>query len=521
MMTGLRCLYEARNYRGRFRGQVAIEKHRATPRGERLSLGRVTSGCHGSGPPYVAISRVSGNCWTGTRAIDPGRRRPCTAEPERCESSGCVVVFKHAGTAGGSCGVRSMRQIQVSEVWDLHKYAEEVYVLDQPVLTKEFDSAVGDLIRCWDNLCNLLEEHGRQAAERRETVDVEGLNQREVLEMTTAAVNAIDSARRHHMWEYWGDLPNEREIFQSDVKIVGLLALKRKFNEFLDQERRNHRSGKLPDPLPSPVSFEIRDGAVHKAPPPTPAPPDERRADAESAWTALKELLADLAESSAGQNHPRIGRMLDRCRAALGDEFQQMDVVMLGVHASRLDQIARRVDEILMPEDAANLVAFNAQLGLFLGQFPEWSEYARGIADRFGSDEAEQKAVSDASEAVQAMRNEAPDLLAPDAVDALTELEEDATPETDADGQGAFTPPASRRSYLRANRNLFLKLSDVVVTSARKGVERGIERHFEAMTIGALSAASISLLALAAGLPAEFGWLSGIATYLVRILGAS
>lgn len=323
------------------------------------------------------------------------------------------------------------------------------------------------------------------------------------------------------MWEYWGDLPNEREIFQSDVKIVGLLALKRKFNEFLDQERRNHRSGKLPDPLPSPVSFEIRDGAVHKAPPPTPAPPDERRADAESAWTALKELLADLAESSAGQNHPRIGRMLDRCRAALGDEFQQMDVVMLGVHASRLDQIARRVDEILMPEDAANLVAFNAQLGLFLGQFPEWSEYARGIADRFGSDEAEQKAVSDASEAVQAMRNEAPDLLAPDAVDALTELEEDATPETDADGQGAFTPPASRRSYLRANRNLFLKLSDVVVTSARKGVERGIERHFEAMTIGALSAASISLLALAAGLPAEFGWLSGIATYLVRILGAS
>ena len=275
----------------------------------------------------------------------------------------------------------------------------------------------------------------------------------------------------------------------------------------------------LPDPLPSPVSFEIRDGAVHKAPSPTPAPPDVRRAGAESAWTALKEFLVDLAGSSAGQNHPRIGRMLDRCRAAFGDEFQQMDVVMLGVHASRLDQMARRVDEILMPEDAANLVAFNAQLGLFLGQFPEWSEYARGIADRFGSDEAEQKAVSDASDAVRAIQNESPNLLAPDAVDALTELEEDATPETDADGQGALTPPASRRSYLRANRNLFLKLSDVVITPARKGVEKGIERYFEAMTAGALFAASTSLFALAARLPAEFGWLSGIVTYLARILG--
>ena len=275
----------------------------------------------------------------------------------------------------------------------------------------------------------------------------------------------------------------------------------------------------LPDPLPSPISFEIRDGVVHKALPPAPTPPDERRAGAESAWMALKQLLADLAESSAGQNRPRIGRMLDRCRAALGYEFQQMDVVMLGVHASRVDQMARRPDEILMPEDAANLVAFNAQLGLFLGQFPEWSEYARGIADRFGSDEAEQKAVSDASDAVQAMRNKAPDLLAPDAVDALTALEEDATPETDADGQGAFTPPINRRSILRAVRDLFLKLYNVVITPARKGMEKGIERHVESMTAGALSAASTSLLALAKGLPAEFGLLRGIVTYLARILG--
>ena len=141
-------------------------------------------------------------------------------------------------------------QIQVSEVWDLHKYAEKTYALDQPVLTQEFDSAVDHLIRCWDNLCNLLEERGRQAAERREEVSVEGLEEGKVLGMTTTAVIAIDSARRHHMWKYLGDLPNEREHFESDVNVVGLWTLKNRFNEFLDQERRNHRSGKLLDPLP-------------------------------------------------------------------------------------------------------------------------------------------------------------------------------------------------------------------------------------------------------------------------------
>lgn len=277
----------------------------------------------------------------------------------------------------------------------------------------------------------------------------------------------------------------------------------------------------LSDPLPSPANFEIRDGAVHKAPHSTPAPPNERRAKAESAWAALKELLADLAESSAGQNNPSISRMLNRCRAAFGVEFKQLDVIMLGVHASRFDQIALRANEILMPENAADLVAFNAQLGLFLGQFPEWSEYARGIADRFGSDEAEQRAVSDASDAVRAMRKDAPELLAPDAVDALTGLEEGATPETDVDGPGAFAPPNNRRSYLRASRNLLLKLSSVVIILAKKGMEKGIEKHFEAMTARALSAASAWLTDLATGLPAEFSWLTGIVAYLARIRGTS
>ena len=134
-----------------------------------------------------------------------------------------------------------MKQIQVSEVWDLHKYAEKVYALGQRAPTQEFASAVGHLIQSWDDLCNLLEEHGRQAAGRRETVSVEGLEEGKVLGMTTAAVNGIDSARRHHMWEYGGDLPNRHEHFEPDFNVVGLRTLKSRFNDFLDRERRCRR----------------------------------------------------------------------------------------------------------------------------------------------------------------------------------------------------------------------------------------------------------------------------------------
>ena len=133
-----------------------------------------------------------------------------------------------------------MKHIQVNEVRDLYKYAEKTYELGQRAPTQEFDSAVGHLILCWDALCNLLEERGRQAAERRERVSVEGLH--ETLSMTEAAVYAIDSARRHHMWEYRGDLPNERECFQYDVNAEGLSTLKRRFNAFMERERRYRRA---------------------------------------------------------------------------------------------------------------------------------------------------------------------------------------------------------------------------------------------------------------------------------------
>ena len=179
--------------------------------------------------------------------------------------------------------------------------------------------------------------------------------------------------------------------------------------------------------------------------------------------------------------------------------------------------MAQRADEFLMPADAATVTAFNSQLGLFLGQFPEWYEYVRGVAGRFGSDEAERQAVSDASGALRAIREESPGLLVPDAVSVLISLEDDATPVANSDQREPIGSLISRRSFLRGIRNLLVTLS----RAACRGLEHGVETHVGAMTLGALAAASTWLISLYTALPAEFAWLSGVVVYATRTVSAS
>ena len=133
-----------------------------------------------------------------------------------------------------------MEQIRIDQIRDLDEHARETYELGQEAPSKKLYATVDLLIQTWDELCKLLQ---KQAAERQEAVSVEDLDEVGVLSRVKTAVYAIDSARRRHVWEYQGDLPDEHEIFPSDYKVEGLLTLKNRFNDFLDQERRYRRSG--------------------------------------------------------------------------------------------------------------------------------------------------------------------------------------------------------------------------------------------------------------------------------------
>ncbi len=274
-----------------------------------------------------------------------------------------------------------------------------------------------------------------------------------------------------------------------------------------------------PEPRPSPITFELRGGVLHKVEGDAPKPPDARRFGAEQAWRALTELLDDFMLTDPGRNNPKLGRVLGRCRAAMGSLFAEVEIYTLGVHAARLDGMAARADEFLMAEDAADLVALNAQFSLFMAQFPEWADYASGLSEGFGSPEAEENAVIDAAAALNAMATEAPGLMEPETAEDVAALREAAIPEPYEEDPEVL--PLNRRSYLRAARDAFAKLAGDALEAVRTGAMKAIEKKAEASTAGLLAAASGWLLALATGLPAEFGWLSGVLTYLARMLGPS
>jgi len=277
----------------------------------------------------------------------------------------------------------------------------------------------------------------------------------------------------------------------------------------------------LPDPRPTPIRFEFRDGALQRTVQEPPHPPEDRRASAQQGWLALREMFDDFLISGGGGQNPRLRTVLGRCRAAMGEAFEALEVILLGAHAARLQGLAERADEVLMPEDAAELVALNAQLALFLAQFPEWADYASGIGDGFGAPEAEQKAVADSTAAIKQIAEASPALIAPDAQQGLAELAEAATPDPTVDDPAPVAPPIQRRSYLRAVRSALGALGGKALADVRAGVSKGLQKHVESTTAAAFASAQGYLMALAAGLPGEFSWLAGLATYLTRMLGPS
>ena len=271
----------------------------------------------------------------------------------------------------------------------------------------------------------------------------------------------------------------------------------------------------LPAQLPSPVYFRFRDGTLRTEEPPTSLPPDFRKRSVLEAWQALATMLSDLLDGPTGRNNPTLQRVLNACRGALGESFERLQPILLGVHACRLHELAGRADEILLPDAAAELTALSNQLALFLEKFPDWRDYANGSAQAFGTPEAEGRAAREGAHALAAIEQASPEIIAPDAKKALEELQEAAVPA--ADGQNAI-PPIARRSWLRAMHNALRSLFADAFASTRKGLGTGIKVFVASATVAGLAAAVPYLSAMARALPSEFGWLSRLVAYLQGLL---
>ena len=282
-------------------------------------------------------------------------------------------------------------------------------------------------------------------------------------------------------------------------------------------ESINHPIPDLPAQLPSPVNFRFRDGALHTEEPPTSQPPDFRERSVQEAWQALATMLSDLLDGPTGRNNPTLQRVLNACRDALGKSFDGLQPILLGVHACRLHQLAGRADEMLLPDAAAELTALSSQLELFLEKFPDWRDYAKRSSQPLGTPEAEDRAAREGAAALAAIKQASPEIIAPEAKQALEKLQEAAITDPAADGQNA-TPPIARRSWLRAVHNALRSLFADALASTREGLRTGIKVFATSATVVALVAAAQYLSAMGRALPNEFGWLSRLVAYLQSLL---
>jgi hypothetical protein len=231
--------------------------------------------------------------------------------------------------------------------------------------------------------------------------------------------------------------------------------------------------------------------------------------------------MEDTAAGPVSDAMPRLVGTLDRCRTALGSSLATLDILALGVHGDPLREMAARADSMLSEDKAAQLVALNAQLELFLAQFEQWAEYRRALEPPFASEETEQEAVRNASLALDRIEEAAPGLLSDAAVAELETLRAEATPAPGPDTEDGVAAPLPRRSFLRAMRSLVLRMGECLRKATEDGITEGWKIWVRTTVVVGLSAGATWLLALAAGLPVEFAWVSGLVAWVRQVFGAS
>lgn len=127
---------------------------------------------------------------------------------------------------------------------------------------------------------------------------------------------------------------------------------------------------------PAPLQVVEDNGVLRPAMPGDHLDPDGSLL-AHQGWDALRDYLADLADQRdrIGNAMPRLSKALGRFETAMGADFDAMNPIAAGTHGYRIIRLSQRAPEILMDEDADDIIEFAAALALFLERFEEWRSY--------------------------------------------------------------------------------------------------------------------------------------------------
>ncbi len=93
------------------------------------------------------------------------------------------------------------------------------------------------------------------------------------------------------------------------------------------------------------------------------------------AWLAHRDQFNALQSMRPGQNDPILRNILERYDQALGDTYEDLNIIALGIHGERLKAQAKRADEHYLEDIAGELEAMAIAHDLFVRQFIDWRTY--------------------------------------------------------------------------------------------------------------------------------------------------
>ncbi len=266
----------------------------------------------------------------------------------------------------------------------------------------------------------------------------------------------------------------------------------------------------IPTERPAAVRFTIHSGQLRLAPAPI---GDEAPVGADDGQEVLVDLIDVMLSGSADRNSP-ILRALEMAKHALGEGAADFNPLRLGLVGILLEQLARRADEILLAEDAAQFQTIVVQQKLLVAQYQSWRDYAAAIVEPLADPRVEQDAANEAKAITGEMIDAHPEAFDPDARKALIEMSSLATPEATPDEENPLASEEARRGWLRIIGDALINFAKDAVSEGRKWVVKGIGIGGAAV----LASVGARLTGLADMLPKEFGWLKTMVDWLASWL---
>ncbi|MEO9903868.1 MAG: hypothetical protein ABJF28_23980, partial [Nisaea sp.] len=269
---------------------------------------------------------------------------------------------------------------------------------------------------------------------------------------------------------------------------------------------------KVPEQKPASAQFELgADEKLHLRPSPPPEARDEAQDQSlRQAWSAHEEILSALEALDPGRNAPAFDRALKAYRKAMGGIYDELNIIGLGIHGQRIEAFAKRADDILMEDAAAELAALVGSHGMFIPQFDAWLAYRDGARKELSTAE-----VSAASTVAVSIASD-PEQVDAAAAEALREsagaVDSDQGIDLRADPSDRPSKEAGENVISVVWNGLAAKLAPAL-KAAREGSVEGIKWAFKS-AVGVTTLEGLTKLLEIA--PGEFSWVG----YVVKAIKA-